>query len=149
MFPVNFKKERAEYFLSCLNTGELMEHDPEQPGWTVNEMLQLAGACFFAMLSHGPLLKVAMAEMRGTKYEPPDDHEHREALDEGLFNDVHAAVEFAAHMTQMVCDDEFDEAYEPFVRCGATQIVRGKIEKRLMPVEGFKNPSDEEPSSNP
>ena len=54
MYPATFRKERATYFLDYLLNGRPMLHDFEQPGWTVDEMLQLAGACFFAVAVHGP-----------------------------------------------------------------------------------------------
>jgi len=57
MFPITFKKERATYLLDYLLNGQPMLHDPEQPGWTVDEMLPLAGACFF-----GPAADVGIAD---------------------------------------------------------------------------------------
>jgi hypothetical protein len=139
MFPVNFKKERAEYFLQCLDSGDPISHDPDERGWTLNEMAQLAGACFFALLTHGPVLKKAAAEMKGEDYEPPDDAEHREAVDELIFNDVHAGIEFIASLTQFVQDGRYDDNYEEFVQCGASQVVEGEIHKQIGPVQGFKH----------
>ena len=64
MFPITFKKDRSLYFLNCLQNGRPMLHDPEPPGWTVDEMLQLAGACFFAVAAHGPIRQAAAEQLQ-------------------------------------------------------------------------------------
>ena len=45
MFPINFVKDRALRYMQALNKGEKIIAEGE--GWTVNEMVQLSGACFF------------------------------------------------------------------------------------------------------
>jgi len=52
MLPISFNKDTALRFLDCLTNGKPIE--PEQPGWSVDDMLQLAGACFLALAVHGP-----------------------------------------------------------------------------------------------
>lgn len=136
MFPVNFRKERAEYYLRCLDEGKAIE--PEQAdGWTVDEMVGLAGACFFALLSHGPLLRKAAAKMLGKKLEPSETAEHKEADDQLVFNDLHDTIEFAGHLTMLVHDQEYDHNFEELVRCGVTQ--EGEVKKTVVPIEGCKS----------
>ena len=138
MFPLNFKKNRAEYYLNCLNAlgGESIAPE-DAKGWTVNDMIGLAGACFFCLSSHGPLLKRAMAEMQGKTLSPEELHpEHKEAIDEMIFNDIHAAIEFIGNLTMLVCDEEYDEEFEEFVQCGVTQ--EGETSKQVTAIRGFK-----------
>jgi len=135
MFPLNFNKKRAEYYLRCLDEGKPIE--PEQTAWTVNEMVGLAGACFFGLLSHGPLLRKAAADMQGKKLEPSEATEHQEADDELVFNDLHAVIEFVGHLTMLVHDQEYDNNYEELVRCGVTQ--EGQVKKKVVPIEGYKS----------
>ena len=52
--------------------------------------------------------------------------------------DLHAAVEFAAQLTQLAYDGEYDDQYEPHVCCGV-QAVDAHIETSVVPVEGFKD----------
>jgi len=135
MFPLNFNKKRAEYYLKCLDEGKTIE--PEQANWTVNEMVGLAGACFFGLLSHGPLLRKAAADMQGKKLEPPVATEHQEADDELVFNDLHSAIEFVSYLTRLVRDREYDNNFEEFVRCCVTQ--EGQVTKNVVPIEGCKS----------
>ena len=123
MFPLNFNKKRAEYYLRCLVEGKTIE--PEQADWTVNEMVGLAGACFFGLLSKGPLLRKAAADMQGKKLEPSEATEHQEAYDELVFNDLHSAIEFVGHLTMLVHDQEYDNNFEEFVQCCVTQECHG------------------------
>lgn len=119
MYPVNFKKERAEYFVDCLDKGLAISPDPDQGGWTKNEMVQLAGACFFVLMSQGPISDV-MAELSGFGRPEKKHPEHVEAEEELLLNDIHAAIEFAANLSMLAHDGGYDDAYEPFVQCGVT-----------------------------
>ena len=136
MFPVNFNKERAEYYLRCLDEGRAIE--PEQAeGWSVDEMIGLAGACFFGLLSHGPLLRKAAADIQGKKLEPSETAEHKEADDQLVFNDLHGAIEFVGHLTMLVHDQEYDNNFEELVRYGVTQ--EGQVKKTVVPIEGYKS----------
>ncbi len=52
---ISFDKAKAKVFLDCLANGKPVP--PQDPrGWTVYDMLALAGACYFAGMSHGPAL---------------------------------------------------------------------------------------------
>ncbi len=108
MYPITFKKERAAHFLDSLLTGRPMLHDPEQPGWTIDEMLQLAGACFFVVAAHGPIRRTP-TQLQDWQSKHP---EHKEAEIETLMHDLHGAMEFIAELTQLVYDGGYDERYE-------------------------------------
>ena len=136
MFPLNFKKERADYYLKCLDEGTLIKPEREG-GWTVDEMVALAGACFFGLLSHGPLLRKAACEMTGKTMTPSESAEHREADQELINSDLHGAIEFAGTLTALVLDGQYDEQFGELVRCGVSQ--EGQVSGRLVPVEGFKS----------
>jgi hypothetical protein len=49
---IKFNKARAQYLLKCLAAGTPSR--PVQQGWSGNDMLALAGACFCGALSQGP-----------------------------------------------------------------------------------------------
>jgi hypothetical protein len=136
MYPITFKKDRAAYFLDCLLNGGPMLHDPEQAGWTIDEMLQLAGACLFAVAAYGPIREATAAQLQDWEHEHP---EHQEAEIDTMMHDLHAAMEFMAQLTQMAYDGGYDREYEPVVRCGI-QAVDTRIETSVIPVEGFKGP---------
>jgi len=134
MFPVNFVKERALRYMQCLDEGRMVE--PEQEEWTINEMLGLAGACFFALLSHGPVLRRTAAEIQGMVLEKPEHREHEEADYEMVCNDIHAAVACVAHLTMLAWDEEYDDAFEEFVCCFTTQ--EGEVSRSIKAISGFK-----------
>jgi hypothetical protein len=134
MYPITFRKERATYFLDCLLNGRPMLHDPGQPGWTVDEMLQLAGVCFFAVAAHGPVPSPTAAQLQEWDQEHP---EHREAEIETMMHDLHAAMDFIAQLTQLAYDGGYDHQYGALVRCGV-QAVDTRVEASVVPVEGFK-----------
>ena len=52
MYPIVFNKARAEQLVTRIGEG----HDIPAPagGWNSDQMLQVAGALFFAAMSHGP-----------------------------------------------------------------------------------------------
>ena len=130
MFAINFDKSRAEHFLKCLDSGP-----PIGTVHTIDEMLGLAGACFFALTSHGPILRREIAKMQGKEYAPPEHPEHLEADSEIVYKDVHTAIEFVAELTRDVRDGGYDERCEPTVKC-FVQEVDGK--KQMSPIAGFK-----------
>jgi len=53
MIMVKFEKQRAQEILKCLQNGEPIK--PAGPdGWSGNDALALAGACYFMAMSQGP-----------------------------------------------------------------------------------------------
>ena len=133
MLPITFDKETALRYLDCLINGKRIEPDGEQPGWSVDDILQLAGACFFVVAVHGHERRRSMSKDRTG----PQHAEYREAETESVMHDLHAAVEFAAQLTQLAYDGEYDDQYEPHIRCGV-QALNTRVETSVVPVEGFK-----------
>ena len=140
MFPVNFKKARAEYFLDCLENGKAMTYDSEQGGWTISEMIGLAGACYFVIATHGPLWRKTILEAEGKILELSDVPEHAEADNELVLNDIRAALEWVAQLTQLVYDGGYDEPFEDSIKCGVSQDIQRDVERTVIPIQGFKQP---------
>jgi hypothetical protein len=125
---VNFNKARAEQLLNCLRTGAPIA--PRGQGWAGNDMLALAGACFYAAMSQGP----ASFWLRDI---PDNLHaEHTEAEVSQFLNDLRAAIEFYSELTRLVHDDEYDEKCDPDVIAKATQ--EGEVRRSVTPLRGFK-----------
>jgi hypothetical protein len=129
---VKFNKARAQYLLKCLAAGNPIR--PEQQGWTGNDMLALAGACFFGAMSQGP----ASFWCREIPADLPP--EYREAEEATFFDDLHAAVEFYGHLTMLVQDEAYDEGYDSTVKALVTQD--GDVHKTMHPVSGLKVAGD-------
>lgn len=128
MITIKFSKARAQEFIQALARGNPILA-PDQK-WTGNDMLALAGACFFAAMSHGP------SSFYGTESAHPLKPKDQKAIEDTFFNDLHGAVEFYAHLTQLVRDGLYDEQYEPEVRALVTQ--QGNVTKTIRPVRGFR-----------
>jgi hypothetical protein len=120
MIGISFDKARAEYLLDSLANGKTIA-PASAAGWSQFDMLQLAGACFFAALSQGP----------------PAAQQTDEATFRG---DMHAAIEFYAYLTSTVRDQHYDEAFEPHLEatlgCGDREG-----QPQVAPIRGFKIPS--------
>lgn len=128
MIGINFDKATAEHFVTCLAEGGPIAH--EGP-WTADDMLTLAGACFFGVMSQGPMLE-KIAKLMGK--EIPQRHmEHAEASEEQFLADIHGAIGFIGELAMHVHDGEFDKHYEPRVRA----LLDG-TSLSVHPIEGFR-----------
>jgi len=128
MIGVNFDKATAGYFIDCLAEGRSIEHGP----WTIDDMVMLAGACFFAVRSHGPW-RDRIAKLVGGEL-PRDLHpELEEAVDETLTTDLHGAIEFCAELTMRIVDGEYDDLYKDHLQA----ILRADT-RQIHPVKGFR-----------
>jgi hypothetical protein len=134
MFPITFKKERALYLLDCLANDRPLLHDPDEPGWRVDEILQLAGVCFLAVAAHGPMRQATAERLQNREHKHP---EHTEAEVETLMNDLFAVTQYIAQLTQFAYDGDYDERHEAVIRCGV-QAVNTNVQASVVPVEGFK-----------
>jgi len=129
---VQFNKARAQYLLQCLAAGTPIQ--PANEGWTGNDMLALAGACFFGALSQGP----ASFWCRDI---PENLHPEYQEAEEGVFfNDLHAAVEFYGHLTRLVKDGDYDYGHDPEVKALVTQ--EGDVQKSVQPISGINTSSN-------
>lgn len=108
MFPVNFDRSKMQRYLASLSNAS-----PINDVRTLDDFAALAGACFFAMMSQGPVWKKAVAELTGKPYELPSHPEHREAQEHEIYDDLHAAIEYYGQLAMMVRDGNYDEFFEP------------------------------------
>src|SRR5262245_38083433 len=124
---IKFDKARAEQVLDCLAHGKPIPPGSAR-GWTAHDMVALAGTCFLAAMSQGPAL-----------YQHTDwskvPNEHREAVEETLFDDLHAAIEFYGQLSILVREKEYDaKGFAP--RCEAVLWLEGG-HKVVIPGEGM------------
>ena len=97
-------------------------------------MLQRAGACFFAVAAHGPKRTPTEVQLEAGLREHP---ERREAESEIPIDDVHAALDVIAQLTQMAYNGNYDDQYETLVKSGV-QAVNTRVEASVVWVEGVK-----------
>lgn len=129
---VKFNKQKAQYYLECLKNGRAIA--PSDGGWTGNEMLAVAGACFYGAWSQG-------AQSFWLRELPDEMHaEHREAAEEKFDHDLHAAVALYCHLTMLVKDESFDEQFAPEVMALVSQ--QGDTKKSVLPLKGVKGQPD-------
>jgi hypothetical protein len=124
---INFRKERARYFLDRLASGR-----PIEGPWTFDDMMMLAGVLLFCARSHGSLphrlrgLPEALAQL---------PEECLISTDAQFLEDSTLAVEFYAHLAQLVQDGEYDRAFEPQF---AAFVYMEDGERKIRPVTGAK-----------
>src|SRR5580704_17872499 len=108
MYPVNFSKERAEVLLDCLSNGKPIPA-PER-GWTLAEMLTLAGACHCAMVGWGPLhhLQLGFDIHRLSQ-------EQQEAHTGDLCNDLNVAIEIYSQLMIYMRHGTYDAQFDPIM----------------------------------
>jgi hypothetical protein len=121
-----FSKAKTERFLDCLANGK--PFIPTQAQWTVDDMLALAGACYFGAMSHGP---VRLSDREWSEI----PREHREAAEDTSLKDLGAAVMFYGELTQKVRDCDYDEACEP--ECSGA-VFTSEDGMHLVPFKGFR-----------
>jgi hypothetical protein len=122
-----FNKSKAEHFLDCLRNGKPIS-PPAGQVWTHADTLALAGVCHFAAMSHGPGL-----------YKDTDwskvPAERQEAIEDTLFSDLAAAVEWHSHQTMLVADGEYDAHWEPEHRAIVSKDADGP---QVIVVDGYR-----------
>lgn len=125
MYPIVFNKARAEQLVERIGEGQ----DIPAPagGWNSDQLLQVAGALFFAAMSHGP---------------PPTDKtmENRaggngDTATRSLSDDLHTAIDFYSDLTMMVCGGTYDERFEPELQA---VVVREGSERGFKIIRGGK-----------
>jgi hypothetical protein len=129
--PTTFRKSRAQYLINCFENGLAINHDPEQPDWTRDEIIQLAGAVFAVLYNMNPL-------------EPCNRHSEErprelvEADNVTLCNEIFGAIEFAGFLTSFVRLGEYDECYDDVVKFVSTWEYEGIIKRYNMPLSGWR-----------
>ena len=131
MFPVNFEKARTARFVQALANGE-----PIGAVENADDMLALAGACFFAVLSNGEQLSQIAAKVAAQGLPEPIEHAESDQQMARIIGDVHAAVEFVANLTQSVYHDEYDASFDATVQA---LVNRSSGQLTVYPLMGFKD----------
>lgn len=127
MIHLHLKRDEVVHFLRCLADGVSIDH---QGGWTRDQMLSLAGACFFGALSQGPAKYLHDQDVLKQL-----DPEHHEAVGDQLHTDLLLAIEFGMFMADLVRNDGYDEDHEPELEV----ILSERDGKKVMqPVRGFR-----------
>lgn len=121
---INFDKAKAERFLEGLIKGKAINGVQ-----TVDDILALAGACFFMAMSQGPALHQAVDWSKVGSVDHADQNE-----DTFIF-DIHNAIEYYAQLTLLVADGEYDENFDPQHRA-IVMVENGK--KTVVPIEGMR-----------
>jgi hypothetical protein len=123
MYPIVFNKARAEQLVAQI--GEGRDIPAPAGGWNSDQLLQVAGALFFAAMAHGP---PAIDKDIANRASGNGDTATRT-----LSDDLHTAIDFYSDLTMMFCGGTYDERFEPelqavFVREGTERgfkIIRG------------------------
>jgi hypothetical protein len=125
MYPIVFNKARAEQLVARIGGG----HEIPAPagGWNSDQLLQVAGALFFAAMSHGPPAIDKSIENR------PSDN--GDAATRNLSDDLHIAIDFYSDLTMMVCGGTYDERFEPELRA---VVMREGAERGFKIIRGGK-----------
>ena len=125
MYPIVFNKQRAEELVASIGEGK--DIPAPSGGWNSDDILQVAGALFFAAMSHGP---------------PPIDKDRHFSSGNGdvatrtLAHDLHMAIDFYSDLTMMVCGGTYDQRFEPQLQA---VVVREGNERGFKILKGGKS----------
>ena len=120
--PIDFDKAKAQRFLDALERGKAI-HGVE----TVQDMLMLAGACFFSAMGQGPELQKAV-DWSKVDRKPNKDQDT-------FIADLHAAIEYYAQLAMLLAAGEYDESFDARHRA-IVLVENGK--KTVVPVSGMR-----------
>jgi len=121
---INFDKKKAERYIQALTDGK-----PIDAARNVDDILALAGACFFAAMSQAPALQKAVDWSELDRQPPEEDDEEEDTF----FADLHAAIEYYGQLTMLVASGEYDASFDP--KCRAIVTIENG-EKTVHPIEG-------------
>jgi hypothetical protein len=121
---INFDKAKAERFLEGLTQGKSLSGVQ-----TVDDILALAGACFFIAMSQGPALQQAV------DWSKIGNVDHSDQAEDTFIQDIHNAIEYYAQLTLLVADGEYDENFDAQHRA---IVMLDKGNKTVIPLEGMK-----------
>ena len=124
MYPIVFSKARADELLSIIGEGK--DIPAPSGGWNCDQMLQVAGALFFAAMSHGPI------EENQAKNQPATNGNE---FTQSLSDDLHMAIDFYSDLTMMVCGQTYDRRFEPEL---TAVVMRDGTERGFKVIRGGK-----------
>jgi hypothetical protein len=125
MYPIMFDKARAEQLVARIGGGRDIPVPTD--GWTSDQLLQVAGALFFAAMSHGPPAIDKNIENSTS--------ENGDSATRNLSDDLHMAIDFYCDLTMMVCGGTYDERFEPELRA---VVMREGAERGFKIIRGGK-----------
>ena len=123
---INFSKGKVAGFLEALASGQDIKCPDGK--WTQADVLALAGVCFFAASSHGPVMHEGFDPEAVTA-------ERLEAINEAFTADLWAAVGWCAEAAMLEQDGLYDGRFEPTHRA---LVWVGEGRQCVNPLGGFK-----------
>jgi len=123
---INFDKAKSERLLQALGKGK-----PISGIESVDDILALAGACFFMAMSLGPELQKAVDWSKVA-----DEQQPNEETEDNFVPEIHAAIEYYAQLSLLVADGEYDDHFDP-KHNAIVMIDRGN--KTVVPVDGMRS----------
>lgn len=115
MVPIVFHNEQVRRILAAIEEGRPIE--PPSDGWTVADMLMVAGAMHYALMAHGPSLNGRSADFGR------QSQEYQEAFAETYQRELSTAIETCS---RLACD----------LHSGASEPGAAKIVGRVITLDG-------------
>jgi hypothetical protein len=107
-YPIDFSRDACAGWIEAIERGSpLMAPDGR---WIASSVVSLTGTLFVAAMSQGP---PGYMQHRGRLESLP--REHREAVEETFFVELHGAIELCVRLAATIKDGKFDESFEPRV----------------------------------
>jgi hypothetical protein len=126
---INFDKAKAERLVDALTNKKPIETPRD-----VDDILALAGACFYAAMSQAPALHKGVDWSRV-------GHEAQDEDQDSFFADLHAAIEYYGQLMMLVAAGEYDDSFDP--RHKAIVMMQDD-RKTVIPVEGVRGELDDD-----
>ena len=126
---INFDKAKAERLVEAFNSKKAIDTPRD-----VDDILALAGACFFMAMSQAPALHKGVDWSRVGHVEEDEDQDT-------FFADLHAAIEYYGQLMMLVAAGEYDDSFDP--RHKAIVMMQDD-RKTVIPVEGVRGDLDDD-----
>lgn len=124
---IRFDPAKADLLLQSISTGKTIEAPRN-----IDEILALAGACFFHAMSRAPELHKGVDwERLGKK--------PKEQSEEAFLADLQAAIEYYAHLMMLVAVGEYEEN---FTGPHEAIVLVQKDHKTVIPLAGTADDND-------
>lgn len=117
---IRFEKAKVEKFLDALANGTPIENVK-----SADDVLALAGACFFSALSRSASIE-----------QGAEDEDEESRSEDAFIADLHAAIEYYAQLSMVLATGDYDQSFEPYHQ--AVVHVEADGTKTVVPIEGMK-----------
>jgi len=126
---IRFNPTKADHLLQALSAGKTLDAPRN-----IDEVLALAGACFFHAMSRAPELHKGVDwERLGKK--------PKEQSEEAFLADVQAAIEYYAHLMMLVAVGEYEQN---FTGPHEAIVLVQKDHKTVIPLAGTNDDAESE-----